>query len=260
MALAALVATSQASGIGAPPAPIVCAEAGMPVAPASTAVAPAPLFTRRDAAYLLLATTAVGVTAFNDRWATRRAIAADSHAAREFSRMGEHFGNAPVIASALVACDVAGRLAHRPRFTAASERVAISVGASTIAAIVLKEAIGRARPDASPDDAAHFRPFSGDASFPSGHTAAAFALAAALQGESRAGWVPWVAYPVATLTGWSRVRDQRHWASDVLAGAALGGWLGRKVDAIARRRWRHAWLMAAAPVPGGGVAVARVVF
>ena len=67
-----------------------------------------------------------------------------------------------------------------------------------------------------------YRPFSGNTSFPSGHTTVAFATAAALARESRARWVPWVAYPVAALVGWSRLRDNRHWASDVVAGAAVG--------------------------------------
>lgn len=35
-------------------------------------------------------------------------------------------------------------------------------------------------------------------------------------------WVPFVAYPVATWVGVSRVVDGRHWSSDVLAGAAVG--------------------------------------
>ena len=34
--------------------------------------------------------------------------------------------------------------------------------------------------------------------------------------------------------GLTRVRDDRHWASDVIAGAALGGWVARKVDTFAQ--------------------------
>jgi membrane-associated phospholipid phosphatase len=35
-------------------------------------------------------------------------------------------------------------------------------------------------------------------------------------------WVPPVAYSLATLVGLSRIYDNAHWGSDVLAGAAIG--------------------------------------
>jgi membrane-associated phospholipid phosphatase len=35
-------------------------------------------------------------------------------------------------------------------------------------------------------------------------------------------WVPPVAYGLATLVGLSRIYDNAHWASDVMAGAAIG--------------------------------------
>ncbi len=60
-----------------------------------------------------------------------------------------------------------------------------------------------------------------DRSFPSGHTAVAFAAAQYMQ--MRGGWrygVP--AYLAASLTGYSRVRAKEHYWRDVLAGAALG--------------------------------------
>ena len=52
--------------------------------------------------------------------------------------------------------------------------------------------------------------------------------------ETTRGWVPWVAYPIASLVGWSRVQDDEHWASDVVAGAALGLWTARKTEEALR--------------------------
>jgi hypothetical protein len=59
-------------------------------------------------------------------------------------------------------------------------------------------------------------------SFPSGHTAVAFASATVLSGE-----YPVLAplfFSLATYTGIARVQQNSHWVSDVVAGAAIG-WL-----------------------------------
>jgi membrane-associated phospholipid phosphatase len=61
-------------------------------------------------------------------------------------------------------------------------------------------------------------------SFPSGHAITAFAVStviAARYGKQHR-WVPWVAYGVAGVIGFSRVTLQAHFPSDVFVGAALG--------------------------------------
>lgn len=60
-------------------------------------------------------------------------------------------------------------------------------------------------------------------SFPSAHTSNAFTTAtvfATIYRDEK--WVAPAAYTLATLVGLSRIHDNAHWASDVLAGAALG--------------------------------------
>ncbi len=60
-------------------------------------------------------------------------------------------------------------------------------------------------------------------SFPSGHTVSAFAIATIIASEyNDHKWVPVVSYSIATLAGLSRINDDKHWASDVFMGAALG--------------------------------------
>ncbi len=60
-------------------------------------------------------------------------------------------------------------------------------------------------------------------SFPSGHTASVFAVATVFAKEYRdRRWVPALAYGAATLVGLSRITENKHWATDVFAGAALG--------------------------------------
>ena len=71
------------------------------------------------------------------------------------------------------------------------------------------------------------RPFSGQTAMPSGHTAAAFALATTL-GDATGRTLPRIGlYALATGTAAGRVIGQRHWLSDVVAGAAIGVLAGK---------------------------------
>jgi membrane-associated phospholipid phosphatase len=63
----------------------------------------------------------------------------------------------------------------------------------------------------------------GNGGFPSGHTIAAFSIATIFaERYRRHRWVPWVAYGLAAVVGFSRISLQDHFPSDVFAGAALG--------------------------------------
>lgn len=106
---------------------------------------------------------------------------------------------------------------------------------------VLKDFFGRARPFVdtapNPDNWQLMRGLTGDRfqSFPSGHSVAGFAAAAAVTAET-SGWWPNstsiigpAMYGGAALVGLSRMYDNRHWASDVIMGAAIGTFAGMKV-------------------------------
>jgi membrane-associated phospholipid phosphatase len=61
------------------------------------------------------------------------------------------------------------------------------------------------------------------ASFPSGHTIAAFSIATVIAHRYRTHkWIPYAAYGAAALIGFSRVSASAHFPSDVFMGAALG--------------------------------------
>lgn len=106
---------------------------------------------------------------------------------------------------------------------------------------LLKGIAGRARPylDVTrPHDYQTFRGFrhgSDYRSFPSGHTIGAFAAAAAVTSETKRKWPKsvWIIGPVmyggAATVAWSRMFDNKHWASDVITGAAIGTFAGLKV-------------------------------
>ncbi|WP_229253987.1 phosphatase PAP2 family protein [Dyadobacter sp. NIV53] len=61
-------------------------------------------------------------------------------------------------------------------------------------------------------------------SFPSGHTAQAFATATFLAEEykERLPWIPYAAYTMAGTTGLLRIANNKHYIGDVLFGAGLG--------------------------------------
>ena len=92
-----------------------------------------------------------------------------------------------------------------------SDAFSAAIMAGTVNGI--KYSVKRLRPDGSRYN-----------SFPSGHTATAFMTASLLHKEY--GWrSPWFSiggYTAAAVTGVSRICNNRHWLSDVVAGAAVG--------------------------------------
>jgi membrane-associated phospholipid phosphatase len=69
-----------------------------------------------------------------------------------------------------------------------------------------------------------------NSSFPSGHTTVAFAAATVFAMEyHNKPLVPLLAYSAATLIGISRIAENKHWATDVLTGAAVGYLTGKLV-------------------------------
>jgi membrane-associated phospholipid phosphatase len=103
---------------------------------------------------------------------------------------------------------------------------------------LLKVLTGRPAPEVTADGSLFFR-FNwaaGDVMWPSGHTASAFALAAALHAFYRdRRWVPWTVYPLATFVGLAMLDGLFHWASDVAAGLLLGIPVGLQVGREFRR-------------------------
>jgi PAP2 superfamily len=61
-------------------------------------------------------------------------------------------------------------------------------------------------------------------SFPSGHTAMAFASAEFLRQEYKdvSSWYGYAGYAVAATTGYLRMYNNKHWLSDIVAGAGIG--------------------------------------
>jgi membrane-associated phospholipid phosphatase len=115
------------------------------------------------------------------------------------------------------------------------ERTALLAGEAVadaeIVTTVLKDATKRVRPAGIPPPGnfsdswfeSSGSVLRGNGSFPSGHTIAAFSVATVVArryGNHR--WVPYAAYGMAALVGFSRLSLSAHFLSDVFMGGALG--------------------------------------
>ena len=139
-----------------------------------------------------------------------------------FFKPGKYIGSLPVLLGTGVTTWAIGRHRHQPR----AQHLGMDIIESTLISEGIVEAIKfsvrRERPIR--DDGTQASGYS----FPSGHATMTFAVATVLQ--QHLGW-KWAVptYTTATYVAISRLHDQRHFASDVAFGAALGIIIGRSV-------------------------------
>lgn len=134
-----------------------------------------------------------------------------------------------------------GLLAKKPGLTHAGLRAVSSAALAGGVTGVLKWVFGRERPNQPGSEPDIWEPFnlefaSGDASFPSGHASAAFGFVASLADDVDPWWAKAGLYALGVGTAWSRVYNNQHWTSDVVAGAIVGIGSAKLVSG----RWR-AW-------------------
>lgn len=145
-----------------------------------------------------------------------------SDTASNVFRLGKYVGLFPVLLGTAGTTYFVGRTRHEPR----AQHLGMDLIEATLLADGLTEltkvVVRRERPIR--EDGTRASGFA----FPSGHSAGTFAAATVLQ--QHLGW-KWAVptYSIASYVAMSRLVDDRHWASDVTAGAALGIIVGRSV-------------------------------
>lgn len=209
---------------------------------ADTLYTKSPLFTAGDAAIAAGFTLATIAAAPADRYFTRELQDEARQANRLLNggatvfRILGHPGGL-ITGTGLYAAGLIG--GHRRTEDLGLHTVGSILIANTITGAI-KVTVGRARPRKSPDRARNFQLMRGlkddeYRSFPSGHVTAAFAFASIVSAETSHWWPEsrWLIGPIvysgAALTGVSRIYNNAHWASDVVAGAAIGTLTGLKV-------------------------------
>lgn len=205
-------------------------------------VTSAPLFTARDAwigAGLVLGTVAMTQL---DR-PIARTLQDPSVQGRSFLRSGADgvkLVNERSLFVLSAAGYVLGKLTGNRSTADLGWHAAESIVVTSLAATVLKSGLGRSRPFMTDGEKPFdFHPGKGFnhpqyRSFPSLHEGGSFAAAAALSTElhlrhsRHAAWATPVAYGLALLPGLGRMYSNKHWASDVVMGAAIGTFAGIK--------------------------------
>jgi membrane-associated phospholipid phosphatase len=181
-----------------------------------------------------------------DAWA-RRASVQDNDALRLVANVGDFTGTYGAIGVG-PALWLVGRARGDSGTAVLGLRAAESVALSSVTIGIIKAISGRSRPYASADNSpGHWDLFGGlrsdsTRSFASGHSAlsaaAAVTLAAEWRRQGAIGWKtvgPPLVYALAGVAAGSRVRDRKHWLSDVVAGSAVG-----VLSALVVRRWHDA--------------------
>ncbi len=99
-----------------------------------------------------------------------------------------------------------------------------SVLYATVITITIKTLLGRHRPELNDGPYRFEGPSLHDEfnSLPSGHTTVAFALCSSLAADIDHPVATVILYTMAAYTGFTRMYDDRHWASDVFLGAIVG--------------------------------------
>ncbi len=163
-------------------------------------------------------------------WVQRNRTPSSDDVASVFS----YVGNGGVLLGLAGAIYAVGAIDHKESWRKTALLSVESLVTASILVWSTKVIVGRARPNTG--ESSHtFDSFtfdSGYQSFPSGHAAGAFAVATTIAEQSNVLAVDIIAYGLAALASLSRMHDNRHWASDVLIGSAVGYFVGKKISAL----------------------------
>jgi len=151
----------------------------------------------------------------------------------DFARTVRHMGQPEVYGTITLGLIGGGLISGHGELARSGARLGGSLLTAGAVSTLSKLALGRPRPNESLD-ADGYVPFSGQDAMPSGHTTMAFALATSLGDDIHRTWASIGLYTLAAGVGWSRINDNKHWLSDVAAGAVVGVTSSK----LATGRWR----------------------
>lgn len=183
---------------------------------------------------LLLTTGVLGATALTyifDKDIQQKLQNGQNNTTKNITNVGSLIGD-PYIHLGIAALVYGGGIAaDSAKWKKTGEMLGEALILADASTFIIKETAGRGRPDVT-SSKGNFKPlgFKNDYdSFPSMHTSSSFAIASVMASSSDNYAVKTAYYLAATFVGFSRMYKNKHWASDVIFGAALGELSGRVV-------------------------------
>lgn len=142
---------------------------------------------------------------------------------KHFSKIGADYTTLPIAGGLYVV----GRITDNPKARETGVLGAEALLDSYMTVAVLKLIAGRERPEYAEGRGRFFK---GHHGFPSGHAIMSWSFASLISHEYQAGKViPTTMYGLATIASVSRFSARKHFASDILAGGAMGWFIGKYV-------------------------------
>jgi len=132
-------------------------------------------------------------------------------------KVGSVIGGPAVVIPTVTGLLIGGHYSNNQKFHVFTYNLAQATVINESLVQGLKVAVGRTRPDESDNR-----------SFPSGHASTSFMIATVVH-RSYGRTAGIIGYSTATFISFSRIRENKHWASDLAGGATLGYIVGSSV-------------------------------
>ncbi len=139
-------------------------------------------------------------------------------------KIDRYYGSTKYMLAAPLVIYLGGLAGQEKAWQTAGYQSGKAVLTSGLVTVIIKEMVGRSRPYTN-EGAFSFKPLAmkeANRSFFSGHTSTTFAFSTALAYQSKS--VPWRVFwwSASSLVGAARIYNDKHWLSDVVAGALVG--------------------------------------
>jgi hypothetical protein len=194
------------------------------------------LFSKDNIAPFVIGAAATGISVIPEQ-SVETYFLANPESAERLMEPGEFIGNSELVAPVIMGLFTASMFrSSDPRMKSTAYAIAQGFVVNGVVTAGMKATFSRTRPDGS-----------NDVSFPSGHTSMSFMWATVLS-RNYGLKVGIPAYAVAGYVGASRLQENAHHMSDVVAGATIGYIVGRTVTRHRKGgRWsRVNWMVAPA--------------
>lgn len=146
----------------------------------------------------------------------------------------------PALASGAAALWTVGHVRGDDRLKGIGKRIILGLAVAQGIATCVKWGVDRRRPEESNGKEGWRDANEDDQSFPSGHTVNCFITASVISRSTESIPAAALAYALATASAMGRLDRDKHWASDVLAGAVLGYGVGLALTWNGSRRSENA--------------------